>query len=104
MYLGQAMADQRHTGQLPEDWTLKRLRALEPTAELTDLPGLRVIDVTKDARPTLQPDLVINIGGQYLVRAGGLPEWWMGQLDKGTGEIHCWGTYGTDLEDAIEAL
>jgi hypothetical protein len=91
--------------ELPDGWDLQRIRAIDASADLIDSALHRIIDVTPVDWPReMRAELVLSIDNKYLLLTADEADWWMGQLDKATGEIHCWGTYGPDLGEAIKAL
>ncbi len=51
----------------------------------------------------LDPVVIISFGRLCLVRVADETGWFMGQLDQ-DGSIICWGEYGDDLGEAIQAL
>jgi hypothetical protein len=53
---------------------------------------LRFAPSTITPHTALSPEVAINFGGHFLIRCVGSPDWWMGQRDRRTGDIHCWGT------------
>ncbi|MGV9270460.1 hypothetical protein ACWDRR_38135 [Kitasatospora sp. NPDC003701] len=92
--------------ELPDGWTLERVRALsgDGTAALLPLERLVVVEWAGQADyETLSPEVIIDFHGLCLVRAAGDDDWYMGELDS-DGSVVCWSSYGSDLGDAIRGL
>ena len=102
------MSGSGHAGAvtaLPDGWDLKRIQALEPSAELLDVAAHAIfVGDGQDYEELPRATCIISFGGLCLVRVEGDEDWWMGQLDESDGSIVCWNPYGTDLEEAIRAL
>ncbi|ROQ94547.1 hypothetical protein EDE04_0977 [Streptomyces sp. 2132.2] len=80
------------------------MRALsgDPTAAALSTDRLVVLEVAaQDDYETLRPDVLLAFHELCLVRDGG--EWFMGQLDD-DGSVICWGSYGSELAEAIRGL
>jgi hypothetical protein len=91
---------------LPRDWTLERVRSVQPTAVLLDPAEHLVVYESGIARELreLQPAVIIGVGDFAVVRAAGTGDWWTGQLDHSDGSITCWATYGDGLGEALRSL
>ncbi|GHE31144.1 hypothetical protein GCM10018784_80090 [Streptomyces hydrogenans] len=89
---------------LPAGWTIERVRALskDPSAVPLSVDRLVVVETAGqgDYEP-LRPDVILAFHELCLVRDDG--EWFMGQLDD-DGSVICWGSYGSDLTEAIRSL
>jgi hypothetical protein len=95
---------------LPDGWTLVRVRAMEPSAELLD-PSAHYVVADQSPMTTelevLSPSVIVCFSGLCLCLVpddDGSSWWWMGQLDPADGSITCWSPYSDDLGDAIRAL
>jgi hypothetical protein len=89
---------------LPEGWTLQRIRDLGVReVRLLDPEGRYVVEDCIDDYVQLDPTVIIDCGGLCLVHDRDDGHWHMGQEDD-DGTIVCWGGYGTDLGDAIAGL
>ncbi|WP_327130336.1 hypothetical protein OG311_02075 [Streptomyces sp. NBC_01343] len=80
------------------------MRALSGDASAAVLPFDRLVVVEVAGQgdyETLRPDVILAFHELCLVRDGG--EWFMGQLDD-DGSVICWGSYGSDLAEAIRGL
>jgi hypothetical protein len=95
-------------GALPDGWDLTRLRSIEPAARLLPADGRHVVVPNPIGSQTeyreLRAAVVIDVSGQCLVREAGEDAWWMDGLDPSDGTIVCWGSYGDDLDQAMQAL
>lgn len=95
------------TGQapaLPDGWTIDRLRAHSGDTRAVPLSPDRPVhveDVSGDGPAPLRPSFVLAFGGLCLVDHDG--EWYMGSLGD-DGSVDCWGSYGSDLAEAIRNL
>ena len=84
---------------------LSAVRALDPDARLLDLAAWDVLDVTASVEPVpLRAVMIIEFGDGWLIRTAGDTDWWMGQPDRDAPVLRCWGTYGSDLRRAFDAL
>jgi len=84
---------------------LSAIRALDPDVKLLDPAAWAVLDVTASAEPVpLRAVMIIEFGGGWLIRTDCDTKWWMGQRDRERPVIRCWGTYGSDLRRAFDAL
>lgn len=90
--------------ELPQGWTIDRVRRISGDHEATVLPPERLVVLeqhgTRDYVP-LQPVIIIAFHELCLVCADG--EWFMGNLGT-DGSVVCWASYGSDLEEAIRGL
>jgi hypothetical protein len=89
---------------LPDGWTIERIRAVSGDAEATALPVDRLVVVEHHGwaeYEVLRPDLVLGFHDLCLARADG--EWYMGHLDA-DGSVVCWACYGSDLDGALRGL
>jgi hypothetical protein len=94
--------------ELPPGWDLERIQAEsgESNARLLDAHDRLVVI---DPRPvfddyvTLDPVVIIDVGGLCLLQVSDDTGWYMGQLHQ-DGSIVCWASYGDDLGEAIRAL
>jgi hypothetical protein len=89
--------------ELPDGWDIERVRARAGgDAEVLSCDRRVVLDVGQGAR-SLPAALILSFGELCLVRSVGAPDWYMGLLDR-DGSITCWGSYGTELGEAIDGL
>lgn len=89
---------------LPEGWTIERVRSAsaDPEAVLLSLERLVVVEDHRLGDYTvLHADVIISFTGICLVRAG--DDWFMGDVDT-DGSVICWASYGPDLGEAIRGL
>ncbi|MFI1198870.1 hypothetical protein ACH4VR_05280 [Streptomyces sp. NPDC020883] len=90
--------------ELPDGWTIERVRSASGDAE-ADLLSLERLVVVEEHGSTdydvLQPDVILSFHDLCLARAG--DEWFMGQLGT-DGSVICWAAYGSDLAEAIRGL
>ncbi|MEU3723235.1 hypothetical protein [Streptomyces sp. NPDC031705] len=89
---------------LPDGWTIERVRSVsgDAQAELLSLQRLVVVEQVGSADyDVLQPDVILSFHGLCLARADG--EWFMGELDA-DGSLVCWASYGSELAEAIRGL
>lgn len=89
---------------LPNGWTIERVRSVSGDAEADLLPIERLVVVEQFGSvdyDVLRPDVILSFHGLCLARAD--DEWFMGQLDT-DGSLICWASYGSDLAEAIRAL
>jgi hypothetical protein len=89
---------------LPEGWTIDRVCRVSGVSEATVLSLERLVVLEKHNSMdyvTLQPEIIISFHELCLVSAG--DEWFMGSPDS-DGSVICWGSYGSDLEEAIRGL
>ncbi len=89
--------------KLPAGWTVERIRAMGVSDVCLVEQDIGVLEHGVDDLLELEPEVIINCGGLYLVLDRGDGEWHMGQMD-GDETIVCWASYGADLERAIRAL
>ena len=90
---------------LPDGWTLDRIRGLSGDSAATLLSPERLVVVELHSRggyESLPANLIISFHDLCLVRAED-DDWYMGQLDA-DGSVICWASYGTDLGEAIRSL
>ncbi|MGW5355215.1 hypothetical protein ACWERV_32440 [Streptomyces sp. NPDC004031] len=89
---------------LPDGWTIERVRSVSGDAE-ADLLSLERLVVVEQFGSVdygvLHPDVIVSFHDLCLARADG--EWFMGQLDA-DGSLICWASYGSDLTEAIHGL
>jgi hypothetical protein len=91
---------------LPDGWTLERVRELSGDSEATLISTDRLVVVehpVRHDRERLVAETVISFHGLCLVRAEDDDDWYMGQLEP-DGSLTCWASYGADLAEAIGAL
>ena len=96
-------------GPLPSGWSIERLRELGGATEFdvveqTSLVAYQVASASGSG--DLQKftiDAAIDFAGLWLVHSTADDQWWMGQAGD-DGEIICWSSYGTDLEEAFGGL
>ncbi|MFJ6252818.1 MULTISPECIES: hypothetical protein [unclassified Streptomyces] len=89
---------------LPDGWTIERVRSASGDAEADLLSPERLVVVEQFDSvdyDVLQPDLILSFHDLCLARAD--DEWFMGQLDA-DGSLICWASYGSDLAEAIRGL
>ncbi|WP_042384051.1 hypothetical protein [Streptacidiphilus melanogenes] len=89
---------------LPDGWTIERVRSASGDAEAVPLSLERLVVVEQHGHvdyEVLQPDLILSFHDLCLARAD--DEWYMGQLDT-DGSLICWASYGSDLVEAIRGL
>ncbi|MFD4741484.1 hypothetical protein ACFWNR_09140 [Streptomyces virginiae] len=89
---------------LPDGWTIERVRSVsgDAEAELLSLERLVVVEQVGFADyDVLQPDVILSFHGLCLARAD--DEWFMGELEA-DGSLICWASYGSDLAEAIRGL
>ncbi|MFE3458197.1 hypothetical protein ACFXKD_11675 [Nocardiopsis aegyptia] len=89
---------------LPPGWTIERVRAHSGVADAHLLSTDRLVvldDLDQRDYTTLRPGALIAFGRLCLVWDG--DEWLMGDLDE-DGSVICWGSYGSDLAEAIRNL
>ncbi|MFG2918095.1 hypothetical protein ACGF0D_35070 [Kitasatospora sp. NPDC048298] len=89
---------------LPDGWTIERVRSVSGDAEADLLSPERLVVVEQVGSvdyDVLQPDLILSFHDLCLARAD--DEWFMGQLDD-DGSLICWVSYGSDLAEAIRGL
>lgn len=94
------------TAELPDGWTLERIRALAGDSAATLLSPERLVVVELPLRcdyETLRAEFIIGFHELCLVRAKDDKDWYMGQLDS-DGSVICWASYGADLGEAIRNL
>ena len=90
--------------ELPEGWTLQRIRDLGVRdVELLSIEGRDVFEDRVTDYVQLDPTVIVDCGGLCLVQDQSDGMWHMGQAEN-DGTIVCWGAYGEDLADAIAAL
>ena len=99
----QSIAYTPEMSELPAGWSIERIvdagidwAALVPIS--TD-----VFEESVDDYLVLHPSVIVNCAGLHLVLDTTDQHWHMGQMDD-QGTIICWGSYGPDLGEAIEAL
>ena len=93
------------TADLPDGWTLDRIRALSRDSAATLLAPERLVVVELPLHcdyETLPAEIVISFHDLCLVKSEN-DDWYMGQLES-DGSVICWASYGTDLGSAIENL
>jgi hypothetical protein len=93
------------TTDLPDGWTLDRIRSLsgDTAATLLSLKRLVVVELPLCCGyETLPANLIISFHDLCLVRAKD-DDWYMGQLNS-DGSVICWASYGTDHGEAIRSL
>ncbi|MFB7057792.1 hypothetical protein [Streptomyces vinaceus] len=81
------------------------MRALsgDHTAAALSADRLVVLEVAgQDDYELLRPDVLLAFHELCLVRHDD-GEWYMGQLDD-DGSVICWGSYGSDLAEAVRGL
>ncbi|MFF7249912.1 hypothetical protein ACFZBU_39180 [Embleya sp. NPDC008237] len=91
--------------ELPDGWTLQRIRDVSGDREAVVLDTDRV--VTYLGRPhgpdeVLQPEIVLGFHGLCVVKAVDDDDWYMGGLNS-DGTIECWEAYD-DLRNALRGL
>ena len=94
------------TADLPDGWTLDRIRALSGDSAAKLLSPERLVVVELPSRrdyETLPAEVIIGFHELCLVRAKDDNDWYMGQLGS-DGSVICWASYGADLGDAIRNL
>jgi hypothetical protein len=90
---------------MPHGWDLRRIRDLSGDQSAEALNTERAIT----ADPTVLPDVphraasVFAFHDLVVVQLSGADQWHMGTLDRPTGSIHLWTTYG-DFGEALEGL
>ena len=97
------------TSSLPEGWTIERVRTVsgDDSAAVSPTERLVLVEVWAEHQsahepvPADQVGTIIQFHGLYLVSIEG--EWYMGILQP-DGSITCWGSYGTDLQEALRSL
>ena len=90
---------------MPTGWTLARVREVGGLANdprLLDTAGSTATVETNEGIEPLNPLVIIDCGGLCLVLDDD-GDWYMGQPD-GQEVIRCWGSYGSELDDALRAL
>lgn len=88
--------------RLPEGWTLERIKDMGIPAPAIVMREVTVSEDRVGGPVELAPMVVLDLGGDYCLALTD-DGWHMGQWhDANT--IACWGSYGTDLEYAINAL
>jgi len=91
---------------LPEGWTLERVvevGQLAAGASLLDLDQIRVTNVGgPDGDERMSPSVAIDTGAGLCLCLDSDGYWYMAQLADGI--VACWGSYGSDLADALRAL
>ncbi|GAA4881911.1 hypothetical protein [Kitasatospora terrestris] len=90
--------------ELPDGWTIERVRSVsgDARAELLPLERLVVVEQCGAADyDVLRPDVILSFHELCLAHADG--EWFMGQLDA-DGSVVCWSSYGPDLAEAVRGL
>jgi hypothetical protein len=93
---------------LPNGWTIDRIRTLLPNARLLPLDTYVVV-LAGDDYDEIKPIVIVGEGGDregetVLLVEEGCSDWLMGIFDKSDGSIVCWGSYGDDLEAAIRSM
>ena len=97
---------------LPDGWTIERVMAVaQGHVELVSTavpvivdeiePGAEKLGVVGQA--TVVPRCTLKFGDLYLAQDSTDGSWYMGQA-RPDGVIHCWSSYGDDLEEAIKGL
>ncbi|MGW4891874.1 hypothetical protein ACWEQL_06355 [Kitasatospora sp. NPDC004240] len=89
---------------LPDGWTIERVRSVSGDAEADLLSPERLVVVEQPGSAdydVLQPDIILSFHGLCLARAD--DEWFMGQL-AADGSLICWASYGPNLAEAIRGL
>lgn len=89
---------------LPDGWTIERVRSFSGDAEADLLPLERLVIVERPGSTdyeVLQPDIILSFHELCLARAD--DEWFMGNL-AADGSIICWACYGPNLAEAIRGL
>jgi hypothetical protein len=97
------------TSSLPAGWTIERVRTVSGDDSAAVSPTERLVLVEEwsehqSAHAPVPADLVgtiIQFRGLCLVNIEG--EWYMGTLQP-DGSIACWGSYGSDLQEALRSL
>ncbi|MGW6742440.1 hypothetical protein ACWGDX_17220 [Streptomyces sp. NPDC055025] len=90
--------------QLPEGWTLDRIREVSGDYEAVALDPDRTVkwvDVT-GADEAMQPEIVLGFHDLCLVKPVHDDNWYMGSLYD-DGSVDCWTPYG-DLYEALRGL
>ncbi|MFB6535818.1 hypothetical protein ACFCY8_26725 [Streptomyces noursei] len=89
---------------LPDGWTIERVRSVSGDAEAVLLSLERLVVVEQYGLAdydVLQPDVILSFHDLCLAYAD--DDWFMGQLDA-DGSVICWASYGPDLAEAIRGL
>lgn len=89
--------------RLPDGWTLERIKDMGIAAPVIVTRSVTVMECGVDDVFELAPRVVLDRGGICLALNDESGDWHMGQWDDAN-TIACWGSYGTDLEYAINAL
>ncbi len=91
-------------GRLPEGWTLERIKDMGIAAPAIVTRPVNVLEDLADGLVELDPMVILDLGGGYcLALIDDSDGWHMGQWTAAD-TIVCWGSYGPDLEYAINAL
>lgn len=94
----------RQVAELPSGWTIQRIRDMGVReVRLLPVEDRDVFEQGVDDYVQLDPTVIIDCGGLYLVHDRGDGMWHMGDVED-DGTIVCWAGYGQDLADAIRAL
>ena len=89
--------------RLPAGWSLERIKDMGIAAPELVTRSVTVMENGVDEMVELSARVIVDLGGMCLVLCDNEEDWHMGQwADRDT--IACWGSYGTDLEYAINAL
>ncbi|MFJ9826036.1 hypothetical protein ACIRSU_16925 [Streptomyces sp. NPDC101160] len=97
---------QRVSNELPEGWTIERVRAeaADPEAVLLSLDRLVVIEeIGRTDYTSLVPDIILALPSFNMSLARVDSAWYLGDLEP-DGSIICWAAYGTDLGTVIRGL
>jgi hypothetical protein len=88
----------------PDGWDIERIRARAGCdVEVLSCDRRVVLDIPEHGAQSLKAEWILSFGGLCLVRSIEAPDWYMGLLDR-DGSITCWGSYGTELGEAIDGL
>ncbi len=94
------------SNELPEGWTIERVRAEteDPEAVLLSLDRLVVIEEHDRTDYTLlHPDIILALPSFKMCLTRVDSDWYMGQLEP-DGSVVCWASYGPDLGTVVWGL
>ncbi|MCP3878163.1 MAG: hypothetical protein GY701_07195 [Sulfitobacter sp.] len=89
--------------RLPEGWTLERIKDMGIPAPAIVTRPVTVLSDRVDGPVELAAVVILDLGGYCLVLTDDSDGWHMGQWTDAD-MIACWGSYGPDLEYAINSL
>lgn len=94
----------REVEELPEGWTLERIREVSGDSRAIVLSTDRSVSWVRSDhhREPIDPEIVIGLGELCVVKPVNDDDWYMGTL-RDDGSVDCWSAYN-DLGEALRGL